>query len=765
MSTQIQVQINKILDERRNRLAEVEAKKNFWNNLATQCGTLISCVQEAENLNPELRGITEQIRFVAHEARKVAEKFHRIVDRFGRQDICIGIGGAGRMGKSTFLQAVTGLGEEQIPTSDLFYTTAGRSLIVNSNEAIAVADMHTESSFINNVIVPMCKAAAIESPSSISEFKQMKFPEAETQAETDIINRLEDTQKYLEVILPELTGAKGRRISVSALRDYVAYPEDGKSKAGKFMAVANIVIYAPFPSSEVRQLRVVDLPGLGETGRNLAEVQTSGMSDVCDITLLMKRPDEKNVAWNLNDTTALDAMKTAAPLLDDQTKYTAILANVDGEESRRAEACVEDIKNTLLKKGRNFKIIRCDARNRDKVLQQTMPEVLTFLAENLPQIDNAIFEKATVSSDAARNGIKNTLSEVRKQLAELTRNLNGSSYTFKEELYNAILKSLSDYSASLNDAAAGIDEIWNNEVRRVTENVKTWITQGCGYGSMENLVSKISDEILAVKGQPAQTVNQLRIAFRKQWEIIDEHLQSRIAELLENFVDRIGKCTNSFIPEREKGIDRLTAVRKQLTAFAEKLLKTPDQDPGDDIALEELASPLLRLSEFDLRFRFHLEPTLIAATEVLVSNNLPRVNGKQDAASFAATVTKILNDKADEYSKTMCDSRASNSAFEKKKKLIENAVKDPAVCRELITMLQNSVSIAQSFNPNRIFAAIIDNAEDAFLRFKDKDQAFTAWVRGYESELRSNPKPADKAAIKACAELSSVAKLIKEGDK
>ncbi len=761
MSSSIQEQIGRILEERKSRLAKVDRQKSFWDSMAVEFDKFVPVIQNAEAKNPDsLTGLAAKVRKASSSVSEMASLFRHIAERFSRGDICIGIGGAGRMGKSTFLQAVTGLGEAQIPTSDMFYTTAGRSLIVNAQQAVAIADMHTKASFLEKVIAPMCRTINIPAPVSIEEFKEMDFAQskADLQADVDVIKRLEDTRCKMSSIERELTGEKERRIKIEDLRDFVAYPADGRSKAGKFMAVENIVIYAPFPASEVKQLRVVDLPGLGEAGRDLAEVQTSGMSEVCDITLLMKRPNDKNVEWNKDDTNALDAMKVAAPLLDDQAKFTAILANVNGEPQSRAEACVASIEKQL--SGRHFQIIRCNAKDRDAVLHETMPEVLSFLAKNLPVIDNAIFEKAEKESIQTKSGLQGTLSEVKAALAQLTRNSSGSPLAFQEDMYDKIVKSLSTYADRLRKTAEGRDEDWNNEVLRVTEKVKAWIDNGCGYGSMEKLTQAVADEILATKAQPTKTINHLRIAFREQWERMDEHLQSRIANVLDGFIQAIQKCTNSFVPARGDDPDQLIAIRSQLKETAVKLLKTPDQDPGDDIALKGLAMPLQRLAEFDLRFRFHLEPTLIAATEVLVSNKLQLVNDQSEADSFTKSMTKMLTEKADEYSKTMSETRSGNASIEKKKKLIEGAVKDPSVRKELIALLQGSVATTQSFCPNRIFAAVIENAVDAFLRFKDHDRAFAVWVRGYESELREEPSPAVRTALTAYAECSGLLKKL-----
>lgn len=751
----LQEQINQILAARKERLSSVVKEKDFWNSISENFSRFSDAVQAAESKNPSLRGFTTKTRAAAQTANDMLKKFSQLTDRFNRDDICIGIGGAARMGKSTFLQAVTGLGDDQIPTSDKFFTTAGRSLIVNATEAVAIADMHTERSFLEKVIAPMCREIGIQVPASLNELKSLKLPQGDSQQEIDVINRLKDTIDNLSSISKELTGQKQRRINIENIRDFVAYPDGGMIKAGKFMAVDKITIYAPFPGSEVKQLRVVDLPGLGEAGRNLAEVQTEGMQDVCDATLLMKRPMDANVAWTLNDTTALDAIKKASPLQNEQPKYTAILANVDGDTEDDANACVESIKNQLSK---DFEIIRCDARDREAVTSKTMPEILRFLAKNLPDLDNEIFKKTEEEAEQTKKGLKETLEEVQRTLGQLTALCKMNFLQLAGVLQNQLAAELSNYAKNLQKHAEGTDEEWNAEVKRVTDKVKEWITNGCGYGSRQQLVEAVRNNILTQNGLPQTVVNQVRIAFRKQWEEIDEHLQERIAKILDGFVQAIQKHTNSFVPEREQKIDQLLAVRNQLKAIAQKLIKTPDQQNGDSELLQGLATPLYRLAEFDIKFRFHLEPTLIAATKVLAPTKLPIIQGEpEEAEGYTTDMLKVLTATADDYSKAMQQSRElGDGALRKNKHLIEGAVKDPNVRNLLINMIQGAVTSSLSFSPNRIFAAVIENAKDAFLFCNNATNAFIVWSRGYLGELSETPTPAERAAMNAYIEASDM---------
>ena len=753
----LQEQINQILAARKERLSSVVKEKDFWNKISENFSRFSDAVQAAENQNPCLSGLTTKTRAAAQTANDMLKKFSQLTDRFNRDDICIGIGGAARMGKSTFLQAVTGLGDEQIPTSDKFFTTAGRSLIVNATEAVAIADMHTERSFLEKVIAPMCREIGIQAPASLEELEKLNLPQGDTdtQQKFDVIKRLSGAIKELSSIRPELTGQKQRRINIKNLRDFVAYPEGGMIKAGKFMAVDKITIYAPFPGSEVKQLRVVDLPGLGEAGRNLAEVQTEGMQDVCDATLLMKRPAGANVEWTLNDTTALDAIKKASPLQNEQPKYTAILANVDGDTEDDANACVKSIQNQLSK---DFEIIRCDARDRNAVTNKTMPEILRFLAKNLPELDNEILKKTEEEAKQTKSSLTQTLEEVKRTLGQLTALCKMNFLQLAGVLQNQLAAELSSYAKGLQKHAEGTDEEWNAEVKRVTDKVKQWITNGCGYGSRQQLVEAVRNNILTQNGLPQTVVNQVRIAFRKQWEEIDEHLQERIAKILDGFVLAIQKHTNSFVPEREQNIDQLSAVRNQLKAIAQKLIKTPDQQNGDSELLQGLATPLYRLAEFDIKFRFHLEPTLIAATKVLAPTKLPIIRGEpEEAEGYTTDMLKVLTATADDYSKAMQQSRElGDGALRKNKHLLEGAVKDPNVRNLLINMIQGAVTSSLSFSPNRIFAAVIENAKDAFLFCNDVKNAFIVWSRGYLGELSETPTPAERAAMNAYIEASDM---------
>ena len=758
MNESLQSQLEDILSTRSVRRAALGAELARWKARAAGVAGALAAVEAAERVNPDLAGASASLRDGAAHLDGAIQDAEKVYARFQRETLCIGIGGAARMGKSTFLQSVTGLSETQIPTSDKYFTTAVRSQIENSaHENTAIADFHSRESFLREVIRPMCETLRIPAPTNLEAFRNARFalPEgrARTQEADDVLRRLADAQAHLSEYERHLDGTGNHPIPLEELRPFVAYPEGGTVKAGPYLAVRKLVIRVPFPSTDVARLQVVDLPGLGEAGLDLAKVQTAGMADVCDVTLLVKRPTDANVQWNAVDTNALDAMGGAVPLLEDQTKYTAILANVGGQDPERARLCLEAIRGEL--RERPFEIIPCDARDRESVAKETMPRILDFLARNLPEIDDAILARlhreAEAAFEAARRGIRAVSARVRALAPAGEGDID-----FARGLTNAVVGVLVERERAAKEKADGDDKEWDGEVTRTRDAVAVWVKSGCGYDSREALLDAIRKEIMRKNAQPADVINECRVKFRNEWEAMDLHLSARIAALLAGVMDALRGAMHDFVPPRAS--DDLGAVRGQIAAFADRI-DARTSDPGDGEALRELSRPLRRIAEFDLQFRFHLEPMLHATTHLLVANELPLVKGYGDAEAFHAALEKKLLEAAEAYSSGMRKSgTGNNAAFERKKRLLEQSIPDAADRAYVIGALEQSVNSAQSFCPNRIFAAVVETFADAFVRSKDSEKAFQILAREWRDELTPAPDEKTRLTNAAAGELAALAK-------
>ena len=748
----IKDKLDSILAQRAKRLREIDAAIETWNVRKTALQEVLLKTEAAERANSGAKGTVAQLRAAADAVGGILADYASIRLRFERPTLCIGIGGAAGMGKSTFLQAATGLTEGQIPTGDLYCTTAVRSLIENSEtENTAIAEFHSPESFVTDVIAPLCNELGIPAPFGLAAFRTMRLelpPGVDaSQKNSDILKRLQDAQVHLGEYEVHLTGKTNIFIPLEELRPFVAYPADG-TKAGPFLAIKDLKVKVKFPATDFAQLRVVDLPGIGEAGINLAKAQTDSLRNSCDVTILVKKSAAGRIEWSDMDSTALDAMRGVVPHVEDQTKFTVVLFNGNAADPARTEECEKSFRKKV---DRPFETIVTDATNAEIVTQETMPRILDFMAKNLPGIDEAILSrqeaKAAAAFEVAKVNIKAAAEKMRAVAPAV------GEYDFAVKLQGDVVDALKKQAKAAKEAADGNDSEWDGEVTHIHDAVSEWVKGGCGYDSREALLEAIRKEIDRRNAQPSDVINECRVKFRNQWEAMDLHLSGRIAVLLGGVMDALHGVMHDFVPGRE-GKD-LAAVRAQIRAFADRIDERTS-DPGDEEALLELSRPLRRIAEFDLQFRFHLEPMLHATTHLLEADEFPL--GKDHNVFFALLEKKLL-EAADAYASGMRKSGTGNAAaLERKKKLFEKAIPDASIRADVIAMLEQSMGSAQSFNPNRIFAAVVETFADAFIRSKHADKAFHILAHEWRDEL--TPAPDEKTRLTNAA-AGALAALVK----
>jgi ATPase subunit of ABC transporter with duplicated ATPase domains len=87
---------------------------------------------------------------------KELRELHKLRIRFARQTLNIGVVGQMKQGKSTLLQTLSGLSNDEIPARSGKACTAVRSTIYHQPENLteALVTFHTEESFLQEVILP-----------------------------------------------------------------------------------------------------------------------------------------------------------------------------------------------------------------------------------------------------------------------------------------------------------------------------------------------------------------------------------------------------------------------------------------------------------------------------------------------------------------------------------------------------------------------------------------------------------------------------------
>src|SRR5699024_9717578 len=133
----IRDRIEGILRQRHAEAEKIKEQHVTWNDFRDR-------VTEIEALTQELQGATTLSEFAREsladfdseglrkEIDNALDRLDVVENRFSRKTINIGVSGRARVGKSTLLQSISGLSDEQIPTGSGVPVTAVRSAIFHS---------------------------------------------------------------------------------------------------------------------------------------------------------------------------------------------------------------------------------------------------------------------------------------------------------------------------------------------------------------------------------------------------------------------------------------------------------------------------------------------------------------------------------------------------------------------------------------------------------------------------------------------------------
>ncbi len=312
----IQGRIAALLERRRARLPLVQKEVERWKLLDQEIGILDAVVDE---LRAHQRTPTEVKQglasFQTEEIRKgiaSAIELLRVLEaRYARGTINIGVSGRARVGKSTLLQSMSGLTDEQIPTGSGLPVTAVRSRIFHSTaHQRATLSLHTFATFRDEILRPYHDELGLPSPAvSPPEFQSWKYPASAAElgqlyrdkhSSVTILRRLREMQAALWSYEGDLNGGE-RTVALGELRQYVAYPTNDQVDSDKclrrYLAVRDVRIECAFPYIQVDHVGIIDLPGLGELAANAEEYHLAGLQNEVDLVLLVKRPVEGMAYW------------------------------------------------------------------------------------------------------------------------------------------------------------------------------------------------------------------------------------------------------------------------------------------------------------------------------------------------------------------------------------------------------------------------------------------------------------------------------------
>lgn len=578
--------IDAVLAARRQRLPVIEREQARWADIAALLADLTESLQNAAETDGDHPGIAfdvdgAELESIAAEAQAALATTRA---RVGRHTVNIGVSGRARNGKSTLLQSLSGLGDEQIPTGRGQPVTAVRSRILHSDTSRAAQlTMHTERSFCAEVAAPYFRELGlVPAPRTVADLARFDLAGAlaglPAQAPTPVKVRLEEMRESLPSYRDLLTG-EVRHVDVDDLRRWVAYPvrEPGAVPDRRYLAVRDAVIVCPFPLTEVVALGLIDLPGLGELVPEAEEHHLAGLENDVDFVIVVKRPDQTNAMWAREDQAGLDLIARAcgAAAVRD---FMTILVNTGGCDAVDIEALLGDVRHRLNEgvDDRNYHVWTADTADREVVARDVLGRALAHLAEALPRMDAAVIDRALARCEQARG-------ELAARLDRLLASLRGISRpTALEELIqradavqDELVVSVQDWVEELRRRTGDTfeDEDFLARVEQLQEEIRGWALDGFGIGRQAWIERAHVEMRKAGASAKVSTdsLNGVRTEIARRFGDIDDVLLRRREEFWSSLADALRP--------RLAGLLRGADGQRALAALAAALREAPDPCP------------------------------------------------------------------------------------------------------------------------------------------------------------------------------------------
>ena len=306
------------------------------------------------------------------------------------------IGRAGQ-GKSRLLQSLSGLSDE-IPTGDRSHCTGVRSTIHHNPNVETYGEIwfHSERSFLNEVINPYYEKLRLGvKPFALDEFARNPLPplHQDFSGQAEYGSMYEHFRKYhtnFDKYKHLLRETSPYRISKEQIREYVAQDDpDGQRVFFNYLAVQEAKIVCSFPNTDVGQITLIDMPGLGDTGLGDAERLIQILGQDVDIALFVRMPRPPRDYWADVDVKLYDTARSALTDLPINL-WSFVVLNKTDATSRMGDNQVycEDLENS--REASHIKVVDCITANcgdRQEANQKVLDRVLDYLTLNITDLD------------------------------------------------------------------------------------------------------------------------------------------------------------------------------------------------------------------------------------------------------------------------------------------------------------------------------------------------------------------------------------------
>lgn len=577
----IKTQIEKIISDRNEQVNLIRNEIDNIEKLSTQLNTLRSKIHELKIENE--RQLIETIDKKSEELAEAKTKALLIRKRFEKDTINIGVSGFTHAGKSTLLQAISGLNDSEIPKADetskngLHPTTAICSQIFNSEEEYAEIVYRDDKEFMEFINAHL-RSANLQTIKSKNEVADLDIPEningqADQNLIKDRLRLIKESYPYFKRYVGEESD-RIKRSSFNKLSSYVSYSKDDAT-IRFYPAVKEVKIYCNFPSlndSEVK-LCLVDLPGFGEFD-SVDEIQTNNLKEKVDHVLFVYKTNKDKAIFLKEYIDCFNAIKKIHPDLEEndefQSNFLSFFINEDRSygdlyKSHVAQTIGED---GIQKYGKNYKYCNFPAlvNGEPNVKEATsnLQIILTNLAGTLPNMDGLLLNSFKESMDlssisfmvkdlmtkAKMISIQNDDPSIFYDKGVLLR--DNFNYALKEllKLYISDKEIDRSFEMKVNSLKKEIDQQLEKDLFYVaTKERPTW--EKYMTIKADNLPSTFNSEL-----------QRIWVAIINVYEKLDDEFTSKLIKLKQDVLEKFAELTGEFVTNRE--VDNFDEITEKL---------------------------------------------------------------------------------------------------------------------------------------------------------------------------------------------------------
>ena len=401
-------QIQRIIDKRKPFANNILAAQSSLSKIIRHFKELRGLCNNAladESLANERTAVNKILSlFNLSQAEELAHDLDNIHKRLSRDTLNIAVIGKARQGKSRLLRTITGLSRYEIPDNDGPVCTGVRSDIINdpdAPEAFAYVDFISEDSFIQNVIGRYFRElkkhdSRINIPATLEDFMYCYLPDKDSFTTDDIrdetrmriyIGELEKLRAHLNDYRQFLGKERSSRIPRDKIRSYVVQQDiDTGSPIYTHLAVDRVEIHCRFPKTGAASLRLIDLPGLGDTRMGDTERMIEALSDQVDLVLFVTMPSGKGSDVFEEDINLYSQAKRALgrKLPIERWSFWVLNHKVDDDNLKQCGVFAQALRD---KNVRVANTITVNCTSDDEVSDMLINPALDFLEANIERND------------------------------------------------------------------------------------------------------------------------------------------------------------------------------------------------------------------------------------------------------------------------------------------------------------------------------------------------------------------------------------------